>query len=117
MIFAALSTSRSFLGPSRLPDIRIWMIDVARDLPGSVQFDGSDIDISQCPPQGFLPSNIKTFEWDLFGEVPEELVGKYDLVHLALIGVVIKDDNAVPVIKNLCKLLSESDTSIATAGP
>ena len=45
-------------------------------------------------------------EWNMFTEPPEELVGQYDVVHIRHVKLVIKDNNAVPVIRNLYKLLS-----------
>ncbi|OCK81165.1 hypothetical protein K432DRAFT_296127, partial [Lepidopterella palustris CBS 459.81] len=100
--------------PAPKPDARIadvatgtgiWLIDVARSLPNTVQFQGLDIDISQCPPKQWLPSNMKTRAWDMFQEVPKDLVGQFDIVHVRLLGLVIKDNNSLPAIASLHKLL------------
>jgi len=82
----------------------IWLIDVARSLP-SAQLDGFDIAVTQAPHQKWLPSNIAIRHWNIFEDVPDDLIGKYDIVHVRLLVLVI--DNADPraVMRNLFKLL------------
>lgn len=51
-------------------------------------------------------------EWNIFEEPPFEFQGLFDLVHVRLITVVIKDSDPKGVTQNLAKLLSElSSTS------
>ena len=76
--------------------------------PLGTQFDGFDIDLGQAPHLQWLPSNISLTQWNMFEEVPENLVGVYDVVHIRLVMLVIKDNNPVPLIQNLRKLLSTS---------
>ena len=45
---------------------------------------------------------------DLLGPIPEELVGKYDIVHVGLIVMVVRNENPTPVLNNLMALLSLS---------
>jgi len=75
-------------------------------MPASVQLRGYDIDLSQCPPRPWLPDNVEMQQWNMFEDVPETMIGRFDLVHIRLVGVVIQDNNASPVIKNLVKMLS-----------
>jgi hypothetical protein len=56
-------------------------------------------------PREFLPSNVSVREWDAFTEVPEDLVGQFDIVNLRLFGFVIQGDPQ-PVLRNLIRLLS-----------
>ncbi len=42
----------------------------------------------------------------MFTEPPAELVGQYDIVHIRLVTLVVKDNNALPIIQNIRKLLS-----------
>ena len=44
---------------------------------------------------------------DIFEPLPEELKGKYDVVHLRFFMTVARDDNVQTVIKNLRDMLSE----------
>jgi hypothetical protein len=82
----------------------IWLIDVAREHP-TAQLDGFDIDLSQAPHPHWLPSNVKLRQWNLFEDVPSDLIGKYDLVHLRLLVLVLSGVDTKPVLQNLLKLL------------
>ena len=83
----------------------IWLLDLAEEVPTSVQMDGLDITLSQAPPKQWLPPNISMREWSIFEDVPGDLVGKFDIVHVRLLLLVIPDDNAVPVVQRLAKML------------
>lgn len=78
----------------------------------SAQLDGFDISLVQCPPPEWLPSNVSIRKLDIYKPLPEELVGKYDIVHVRLFICVIKDNDPVPVLTNLLKMLSESQTCL-----
>ncbi|KNB08941.1 hypothetical protein FOXG_09627 [Fusarium oxysporum f. sp. lycopersici 4287] len=69
------------------------------------ELDGFDIDDSKFFPPSELPSNIKLSLGDVFEPIPENLVGKYDLVHVRLLMVALKAGDWVPVAKNLQSLL------------
>ncbi|QSZ29229.1 hypothetical protein DSL72_003741 [Monilinia vaccinii-corymbosi] len=87
----------------------IWLLDVAKQLADSntsAQLDGFDISSAQYPPSGLLPSNVKLDILDIFEPVPEALWGKYDVVHIGLLCLVVRDCNPGPVLDNLLKLLS-----------
>ena len=43
---------------------------------------------------------------DALGEIPEHLIGVYDIVQLRLFQVVVKDDDPGPLLRNVLKLLS-----------
>jgi hypothetical protein len=44
--------------------------------------------------------------WDIFEEPPEEFLGYFDVVHVRLITVVVKNNDPRPVLANLTKILS-----------
>jgi len=48
---------------------------------------------------------------DMLAPVPEELVGKYDIVHVGLIVMVVRNEDPGPVINNLMALLSMDSLS------
>ncbi|RDL41293.1 S-adenosyl-L-methionine-dependent methyltransferase [Venustampulla echinocandica] len=83
----------------------IWLIELARTLPPTVQLDGLDISFGQCPPKEWLPQNIAWVTHDAFSEPPEELLEKYDVIHVQLFITLIRDGNPVPMLKNLIKML------------
>lgn len=57
-------------------------MDLASQLPATTVLDGFDISDGQFPHESTLPSNVKLSVMDSFDEVPDEFVGKYDVVHL-----------------------------------
>ncbi|KAL9110401.1 MAG: hypothetical protein Q9227_005132 [Pyrenula ochraceoflavens] len=94
---------------SRIADVATgtatWSIEVARAMPG-VHIDALDIDLTQAPHPQWLPPNITLREWDIFQDVPNDLIGKYDCVDLRLLVLVVEGaDRARAVIRNLLKLL------------
>lgn len=44
---------------------------------------------------------------DAFSPLPHDLLGKYDIVHLRLFIVLIKDNDPVPLLRNLIAMLSK----------
>ncbi|KAK4500334.1 hypothetical protein PRZ48_008523 [Zasmidium cellare] len=90
----------------------LWLVEVGRELGPSSDLHAFDVNLQQAPPKQWLPDNLALHEWNFFEDVPEEFVGKFDLVHVRLITVAIKANDPVPVIKNLCKLLSPQPPSL-----
>jgi hypothetical protein len=46
-------------------------------------------------------------EWDATTPVPDDLVGKFDIINIRLLGFVIRDDpGPSPVLRNLISMLS-----------
>ncbi|KAL2047855.1 hypothetical protein ABVK25_011264 [Lepraria finkii] len=83
----------------------IWLIDLAKTLHPTTQLDGFDIDIADCPPKEWLPPNVQMHELDIFGGIPQHLVGVYDVIQLRLFQVVVRDNDPVPLLKNVLKML------------
>ncbi|PWY84799.1 S-adenosyl-L-methionine-dependent methyltransferase [Aspergillus heteromorphus CBS 117.55] len=94
--------------PVRVADIGtgtgIWMMDVKRDYPAA-RIDGFDVSFAQCPPAEWLPDGVNLRPLDLYEPLPAELEGVYDVVHLRLFFVVIRNDDPVPVFRNLLRML------------
>ncbi|OGM46055.1 UMTA methyltransferase family protein [Aspergillus bombycis] len=82
----------------------LWLIDVSRDFPHS-RLDGLDIDLTQAPHPGWLPSNITLRRWDLFADIPASLERQYDLVHVRLLVLVLSGVDPMPVIRRLFQLV------------
>ena len=51
------------------------------EIPSSIQFDDFDINLLQCPSKEWLPENVNKYELEAFAELPESLVGVYDIVN------------------------------------
>ena len=82
----------------------IWLAEVAHELP-NVQLDGFDIDLTQAPPKEWLPSNTRLRQWNVFDAIPDDLRGKYDIVHVRLLVLVVENSDPRPVIRNLVQML------------
>jgi hypothetical protein len=70
-----------------------------------VRLDGYDIDLSQCPSPIFSPSNVCFEQWNALDEVAPELYEAYDLVHIRLFQINIKDNDASKLVQNCFKML------------
>ena len=46
-------------------------------------------------------------EWDMYTPPPAEHLGKYDVVHIRLVGVVVKAEDVNVVVRNLSHMLKE----------
>ncbi|MCJ1275035.1 hypothetical protein MMC21_002835 [Puttea exsequens] len=82
----------------------IWLIHVARELPNA-KLDGFDVDLTRAPFKKSLPPNVTLREWNIFQDVPSDMVGKYDVVHVRLLILVIENSDPRRVVRNLLKLL------------
>ena len=85
---------------------RIWIGELTRELPHA-RIDGFDISDEQYPPEKWYGPNVALSKLDIFKPLPEELKGKYDVVHLRFFMAVAVDDNVQIVIRNLKDMLSK----------
>lgn len=82
----------------------VWLAEVALELP-DVQVHGFDIDLAQAPPIEWLPCNTQLRRWNIFHDTPKDLRGKYDIVHVRLLVLVVENSDPRPIIRNLFKML------------
>ncbi|KAI0107713.1 S-adenosyl-L-methionine-dependent methyltransferase [Nemania sp. FL0031] len=83
----------------------IWLTDMSTRLPPTAQLDGLDISLKSTPPEQCLPPNVTFRLWDIKEAVPQDLVEKYDVVHVRLLIFVLHNDEVPVVLQNLTKLL------------
>lgn len=105
-IHPSIPVSESFTIADVAVGTGAWLLNVARTLPNAT-FEGFDNDLSQAPHQKWLPQNVSMRHWDIFDEVPEDLVAKFDFVHVRLLVMVI-EGHPEGVIRNLFKMLKPS---------
>ena len=84
---------------------RIWLLDVANQVPRTSQLDGVDISFNQCPPREWLPKNVTLRLADVFREPAEELIEKYDVIHIRHFICVVKGDDPSKLLQNLLRML------------
>jgi SAM-dependent methyltransferase len=84
----------------------IWSLSLSQTLPPGCRIEAADISLAQAPPRPWWPSNVTFRTLDIFEDpLPEELVGRYDVVHIRLFVFVIASGNPLPLLKNLMRLL------------
>ncbi|PKX94356.1 uncharacterized protein P174DRAFT_460432 [Aspergillus novofumigatus IBT 16806] len=88
----------------------IWLTDLADEFPSTVRLDGLDISFDAAPPRDWLPPNMSLHHWDIKAEVPEHLVGVYDVVNVRHFVFVLQQSDLKGVLDNLFKLLSTWST-------
>ncbi|CEJ82416.1 hypothetical protein VHEMI02482 [[Torrubiella] hemipterigena] len=101
--------------PQLAPDARIaevatgsgiWLFDTAREVPSNISLTGLDISLDQIPgPRGSQMPNMSFQQWSFFDAPPEDLVGKFDVVHMRLVAVVVMDQDPEKILKNVKLLL------------
>ena len=86
---------------------RIWPVSLSTTLPPTVQLDGLDITDAQFPAKEWLPANVMLDTWDAFSQVPETLIGNYDIINIRYIALVLRENNFPTLLRNLVSLLSK----------
>ncbi|KAK2616874.1 hypothetical protein QQS21_000252 [Conoideocrella luteorostrata] len=82
----------------------MWLIDVSRQLP-EAHLHGLDYNLRQAPHQTWLPPNIYMKCLNIFEDMPDDPIGKYDCVHTRLLLLVVQEKDSRPIIQNLHRLL------------
>lgn len=82
-------------------------MEAAEDYPNAESLDGLDVALHQAPSQHLLPKNVHFKYLDMQEDIPAEFVGRYDLVHARFLLGLVKDNDPVPLLQNLLKLLSK----------
>ncbi|KAJ5690742.1 hypothetical protein N7462_005134 [Penicillium macrosclerotiorum] len=83
----------------------IWLTDLSTTLPKSARLDALDISFDAAPLPEMLPSNFSLHYWNIKEDVPEHLIGVYDIVHIRFFAFVLRESEVKAAIDNLLKLL------------
>lgn len=84
----------------------LWLLDLAARLPETVTLDGFDISDSQFPPTALLPPNVTLRTMNSLEKVPQDFVGKYDVVHLRFWALILSRDRVSQLFDHIKSLLS-----------
>ncbi|KAJ5649624.1 uncharacterized protein N7484_003347 [Penicillium longicatenatum] len=83
----------------------IWAVELAAQLPPSARVVAYDITDAHFPSPEYWASNVKFDHLDALSDVPESLIGQFDVVHLRMLAFIIRENDPIPLIKNAAKLL------------
>ena len=53
-----------------------------------------------------MPKNVSLKVLDVLGRIPDELVERFDVVHIRTFATIVKDSDPMPLLKNLVRMLS-----------
>lgn len=65
----------------------------------------------QAPPKHLLPDNVNFKYLNLHEDIPAEFVGQYDLIHARFLLGLVRNDDPIPLLQKLLKMLSEFTSS------
>ncbi|KAF1992981.1 hypothetical protein P154DRAFT_591736, partial [Amniculicola lignicola CBS 123094] len=85
----------------------IWLIEMSRRLRPSAVLHGLDVSHDQSPPAHMLPSNVSLRIHDCLTVPTEDILGSYDIVHIQNFNSVVRNNDPVPVIQHVLKMLSK----------
>ncbi|KAI3397704.1 hypothetical protein diail_10473 [Diaporthe ilicicola] len=100
--------------PTKQPDLRvadvgtgtgIWLLDARDALDPSAQLEGFDISFDAAPPAGVIPTNVSFRHWDVHADLPADLAGVFDIVHVRFLSFVLRDNDIPAVVQKLFKML------------
>lgn len=66
---------------------------------------GFDINLTQTPPREWLPSNVTLVHWNIFDAVPEDMYGRFNVIHVRLLILVVQNSDPSNIIRSLVKML------------
>ena len=82
-------------------------MDLAEQLAPSAQLDGFEMSGDLFPSRDLWPDNVKYHVLNSLDSVPEQFVGKYDLVHLRMWAGNISCSQLSILTKNILNMLSK----------
>lgn len=89
-----------------LMDTRAWLLELVQHSPASWRLHGSDVSGANFPHPHYLPDNVSLQILDISEEVPREMTGAFDIVHVRALANVVKGGNPEYLIADLVSLRS-----------
>ncbi|KAL9118287.1 MAG: hypothetical protein Q9187_005171 [Circinaria calcarea] len=84
---------------------RCWLLELAREVPASWTLEGFDISAAQYPAVEYLPSNVSLKTLDVYAKTSEDLIGRFDIVHIRAFTVVVRGEDTASLLKNVIAML------------
>ncbi|GKZ33777.1 hypothetical protein AbraIFM66950_003813 [Aspergillus brasiliensis] len=84
----------------------IWALELAPHLPQNARIVAYDIADTHFPAKEYWPANVSFGQLDsLSPEIPESLVGQFDVVHLRMWAFIIRDNDPSALVRHASRLL------------
>ena len=83
----------------------VWACEVAASLPHA-HVDAFDISLDQLPSLDGPLDNVSFEYLNALADIPEELRGRYDIVHARLLSLAVTSGDPTLLFKNLLSMLS-----------
>ncbi|KAL8794431.1 MAG: hypothetical protein Q9195_003018 [Heterodermia aff. obscurata] len=84
----------------------LWLLELSQDLPSDTQLVGYDISSAQFPNKESLPPQVHLEILDILSdELPKEVVGTFDVVHIRALVLVVQAGDPRTILSNSCALL------------
>lgn len=81
-------------------------MDLSTRVSPTARLDGLDISLQATPPTEWLPTNVKMRHWNIREPVPDDLVEKYDVVHVRYLCLVLSNQEVPDVLQSIVRLIS-----------
>jgi hypothetical protein len=89
-------------------DRSIWLQDIQSSVPKQARLDGFDISFDAVPPAELFPPNVNFQHWNVNEDIPDGMVGTFDIIHVRFFAFVLHNDRVSGVVAKLFKMLSMS---------
>ncbi|KAF4634393.1 hypothetical protein G7Y89_g3729 [Cudoniella acicularis] len=82
-----------------------WLLELAAQISPQIELHGFDISSDLFPAKEYHPPNLTLQHLDAFGDLPENLKGKFDIVHIRAFTIVVKGGHPGKLLDNLVAML------------
>ncbi|OJJ43914.1 hypothetical protein ASPZODRAFT_18693 [Penicilliopsis zonata CBS 506.65] len=84
----------------------VWILELADKYP-TVVFEGYDVSSAAFPPRHVWGENVSFAELDALQQVPDEMKGQYDVVHMRLLCSFVRGNDPSKLVNMAKSLLKE----------
>ncbi|KAF2837800.1 hypothetical protein M501DRAFT_995036 [Patellaria atrata CBS 101060] len=86
-----------------------WILEVADELPSGIKphtkLYGFDVSLANFPAADNCSPEVHFAQLNAFDDVPENLTGIFDIVHIRVFSAVVRNNDSSPLIKNAARML------------
>lgn len=82
-----------------------WLSSFAEQVSPEAELWGFDLDVTKFSLRNMNVPNLRFHQHDILSPFPEEMHGKFDLVHVRLLVLGLKDDEWATAVRNSIALL------------